>query len=192
MSVVLKHLGYFYSWVTHLGRQGGYGNAEQEGADLTELKTLSRHAQDVGNRNYSSSIPAGVICVLCDLGTNLKAIFYPQDTVKISEDLAKTVFPFAWTELVKIEERNARAPKDISAPDGYDKAAVDFVEFMKQGAYWLIQHVAVMQDKFPDHPVFHHKTFKVMWRAKYRHYFYFVREITVSDRVLSNVHIGMY
>ena len=97
---------------------------------------------------------------MCGLGTDLKAIYFPGDTVDIDEDYIKGVFPFAWSAMPGILQQNKDRSKDRNDVGGFDQAAVDNCELMPLGSKWLVIHVAQMQDKFPDHPVFWHAYFR--------------------------------
>jgi hypothetical protein len=41
-----------------------------------------------------------------------------------------------------------------------DTAATNFLQFLVDGSWWLLQDLAVLQDTFPQHPVFRQKVFK--------------------------------
>jgi len=79
-----------------------------------------------------------------------------------------------------ILKQNDERTKDRNDEGGFDKAAVDFCEMMQLGAKWLVQHVAMMQDKFPDHPVFWHPLFQA-GLLNYRFYCESTHNTRMSD-----------
>lgn len=189
LKLALRACDFYYCWTTHLGRHAGFGASEDGGADISATKKHSRH--DTGGksaeRNYSSSVPAESVAALCGLGTDMDSIFYPADGVHIDEAYERGVFPGAWTVEATIMQQNRERSKDRNDVGGFDQAAIDNCKLMQIGSRWLIQHVAQMQDKFPDHPVFWHPYFRagpLDYLPDFQFYFGCTRNIPLLKYIL--------
>lgn len=160
MREALRVCGYFYSWATHLGRQGGYAVSQDGGADSDHCRVHARHNLTVGEKHYAPRIPWQSALTTAGFPPYKTAYHLPWLAVEISAEFLQQIFPWAWTGLPVVIQLNRTRPLDEKNPDGVDPSAVKMCELLQLGAKWLCAWVAILQDEYPNHPVMYHPIFE--------------------------------
>jgi hypothetical protein len=144
MKSCLKELNISSSAKTHLGRGAGARMAELAGATEDDIRRLGRWNSQALAGCYLTSLPRGGLRTLAGFAPEGGTYYLKRCGETPPVELQKMIFP--WLESVIEDEENEKS-----------LAFKGFTGLLIYLRTVILQDIAVLSDKFPDHPVMKHE-----------------------------------
>jgi len=136
---------------THAGRGSGARYAEENGAEIDDVRRHGRWSNDVMETWYLTALPRGAIRVMAGFPADRGQYWLPRSSVDPPEALTARIFPEVDGWLQKVEA-GQEAESTICAQG--------FLRLLQRMRKVLVQDVACLRQLIPNHAILNHDIFQ--------------------------------
>jgi hypothetical protein len=156
ISDALRAANIHSKWKTHIGRHGGATIARLTGLTYDDIRALGRWNQGAMENHYIPSIPLEAMIALAGFTRN-ESYFVRRADVPVPIELSSAMFP----GLDDLE-------RSIHPGQTEAVGSKRFVSLLRWLSETIVQDVAILQNRFPDHPVHRHQVFSTPAFLEYK------------------------